>query len=257
MNKINKIKGTIDLYNDKYYIFKYIVNKIKKIFKNNGYIPINTPSIEDKKILTNLNINLSNKIIYYLNNNKFLIYDLTIPLIRFLNNNYNNLIFPFKRYQIQKVWRGENPQYNRYREFYQFDIDIISFRYNDKYYLELELLTICEKIFSNLKLKANLEINNKKLLYDLCKFLSIKKNKINKFITILDKINKVKIYNILNYIKVNKIIKKKKYKKFIYIYKKNLLKNNKKKIKFLVFTQDFELKILCLNSKFWVKMRNF
>ncbi|WGH24609.1 MAG: ATP phosphoribosyltransferase regulatory subunit [Candidatus Shikimatogenerans bostrichidophilus] len=230
MYKINKLKGTIDIYNDKYYIFNYIINKIKIILKFYGYLPIKTPSVENTKILKYLNINLSKKIIYNFNKNKFLIYDLTIPLIRFINNNYNNLIFPFKRYQIQRVWRGEKPQYNRYREFYQFDIDVISFKYNKKYYIELELLTICEKIFYKLKLKAILEINNKKILYDLCNLLNIKKNKINKFIIILDKINKIKLNNIINYIKSNKIIDKKNYKKFIFLYKINLIKNNKKKI---------------------------
>ncbi|MDH3004385.1 MAG: ATP phosphoribosyltransferase regulatory subunit [Candidatus Shikimatogenerans sp. JK-2022] len=254
MNKINKIKGTLDIYNKKYIIINNIFKIIKKILKLNGYIPIITPSIENINILKFKNI--KNKIIYYLNNKNFLIYDLTISLIRFLKNNYNNLIFPFKRYQIQKVWRGEKPQKNRFREFYQLDIDIVTFKKDKNQYLELELINICNNIFKKLNIKVIFFINNIKLLFFICKFLKIKKNKSKTFIKIIDKnINYKKIIKLLIN---NKILNNKNKKKFIKLIKINLLKNNFIKIKILkkIFYKKKKIIKKLININYLLKIIN-
>ncbi|MDH3004978.1 MAG: ATP phosphoribosyltransferase regulatory subunit [Candidatus Shikimatogenerans sp. JK-2022] len=228
---INNIKGTIDLYNKKYKIIKYIINIIKYQLKLLGYTPIKTPSIEYKKILNN-NVNFNNKIIYNINNNKFLIFDLTIPLIRFLLKNYNNIIFPFRRYQIQKVWRGEKPQKNRYREFYQLDIDIITFKRDNKYFLELELINLCDVIFYKLNIDVILLINDKNILYGLSNLFKININKREKFFIYIDKINKLGIYKIINILIKKKILLKKYKKKILNIFNINKKYNNNKKLKY-------------------------
>lgn len=222
------LKGTLNLFNKKYYLIKKIIKIIEKKFILFGYQPLNTSSILSKKIFKKLNkkYNLNKKILYYINNNIsfknkwFLIFDLTIPLLNFIYNNINKLNFPFKRYQIQKVWRGEKPQKNRYREFYQCDIDIITLKKNNNLFLELEIITLCNNIFNSLNLKCVFLINHKFILYGICKILKIKKKLIIKFLNILDKKYKIGINNIIKQINKYKIIKKKKYKKlFIKIYK--------------------------------------
>ncbi|WGH25345.1 MAG: ATP phosphoribosyltransferase regulatory subunit [Candidatus Shikimatogenerans bostrichidophilus] len=234
MENINKIKGTIDLYNKKYIIVKKIINTIRNELKLYGYTPIKTPSIENSKIL----LKTDNKIIYYIYNGKkkykkFLIFDLTIPLIRFLLNNYNKIIFPFKKYQIQKVWRGENTQYNRYREFYQFDVDIVTFKKDYRYIIELELITLCEKIFKSFKINVTLLINDKNILYGLCKIFKIKKNKWDKFLIIIDKIKKINIKKIINILIKQNFILKKYIKKLIKLYNIDIYYDNEKKINIL------------------------
>ncbi|MDH3004359.1 MAG: ATP phosphoribosyltransferase regulatory subunit, partial [Candidatus Shikimatogenerans sp. JK-2022] len=144
------------------------------------------------------------------------------------------IIFPFKRYQIQKVWRGEKPQLNRYREFYQFDIDIITFKKDNNLFLELELITICENIFNKLNIQVNFNINDINILYGICILLKINKNKWEHFLITIDKINKFNIKKILNILINNNILKKKFKKKFIKLIRYNLLNKNLKKINFLI-----------------------
>ncbi|WGH24980.1 MAG: ATP phosphoribosyltransferase regulatory subunit [Candidatus Shikimatogenerans bostrichidophilus] len=254
MDIFKKIKGTIDLYNNDYLLVNKIIKRIKKLLDLYGYTPIITPSIENKKILKK-NILNNKKIIYYINNNKFLIYDLTIPLIRFLKDNYNNIIFPFKRYQIQKVWRGENPQNYRYREFYQLDIDIISFKKDNNYYPELELITLCDKIFKKIKIKGIFNFNNKNILYGLCQIFNVKKNNWENFLRLLDKINKLNINKILILLIKKNIIKKKYKDIFLKLYKINNLTKNKKKI---IYFKNFFFKYKNKNGingiKFLIKI---
>ncbi|WOX79117.1 histidine--tRNA ligase [Candidatus Shikimatogenerans bostrichidophilus] len=207
MNNIKKIKGTLDLFNNDI----DNINKLKNIIKNNfilyGFKNIETPSIENKNIIKLIKKNLNIPLYYSIlekKNNKFLIFDLTISLIRFLLTNTNNINFPFKRYQIQKVWRGEKPQNNRYREFYQCDVDIISYKYNLE---EIEIISLCDKIFNDIKLNIDFLINHKDILYGLCEYLLIHKNKWEFIIKTIDKLNKIGKENVKN-ILIKKIDKK-------------------------------------------------
>ncbi|WGH25583.1 MAG: ATP phosphoribosyltransferase regulatory subunit [Candidatus Shikimatogenerans bostrichidophilus] len=218
MKKIRNLKGTLDLYDNKLIIIKYIIKKIKNILINNGYTEIKTPFLENIKLIKNL----EQKKIYKIKN-KFLIYDLTLPLKRFIKNR-KKIILPFKRYQIQKVWRGEKPQYNRYREFYQFDADIITFKKKNNKLLILEIINICYYVFKKLNLKVILLINHKYILKGICNILHIKSKKKKKyFFRIIDKIKKRGI----NYV-INKLINKKIIKK-----KEDIIKIKKKKNKYI------------------------
>ncbi|WGH25708.1 MAG: ATP phosphoribosyltransferase regulatory subunit [Candidatus Shikimatogenerans bostrichidophilus] len=227
MKIFKNIKGTIDFFDLDYDKIKFLIKKIKKFFKIYGFIPLKTPSIENYKIINKIKNPLNNtkKLIYYVNNNqsknknnKFLIFDLTIPLLRFLLTNKNNIIFPFKRYQIQKVWRGENTQYNRYREFYQCDVDIISFKYS--IIEELELISLCDNIFYELNLKVIFFINHKYILYGLCELFNIPKKKWIFFISNIDKIDKIGKKKVIY--KLNKYIDKIIIKKIFNIFNKKL-----------------------------------
>ncbi|WOX79248.1 ATP phosphoribosyltransferase regulatory subunit [Candidatus Shikimatogenerans bostrichidophilus] len=224
MKNIKKIKGTLDLFNNDI----DNINKLKKIIINNfilyGFKNIETPSIENKNIIKLIKKNLNIPLFYSIldnKNNKYLIFDLTISLIRFLLTNTNNIIFPFKRYQIQKVWRGEKPQLNRYREFYQCDVDIISFKYKLE---EIEIILLCDKIFNDINLKIYFLINHKDILYGLCEYLLIPKKLWNYLIKTIDKLNKI------GYNKVKNILIKKIDKKFIKKMFKIFEINKKKKI---------------------------
>ncbi|WGH27100.1 MAG: ATP phosphoribosyltransferase regulatory subunit [Candidatus Shikimatogenerans bostrichidophilus] len=234
MNIFKNIKGTIDLFNKDIYNIENLI----KIFKNNfilyGYNAIKTPSIENINIIKKIKNNINLPFIYKIKKNKFLIFDLTIPLIRFCLTNNNKIIFPFKRYQIQKVWRGEKPQNNRYREFYQCDVDIISFK---SYLEEIEIILLCDKIFNNINLPIIFFINHKDILYGLCEYYKIPKKQWLFFINTIDKIDKLSKNIIIEILKkkINKIIidnifnffkKKKKNINFLFFLKKKF-KNNK------------------------------
>ncbi|WGH26602.1 MAG: histidine--tRNA ligase [Candidatus Shikimatogenerans bostrichidophilus] len=261
---IKNIKGTLDLFNDKIININYILKIIKKNFKLYGFLEIKTPLIEDINIIKYINKNINNNLLYFIKNKKkkkFLIFDLTIPLIRFLLTNNNKLIFPFKRYQIQKVWRGEKPQKNRYREFYQCDIDIINFKSN---FEELEIISICNNIFKNLKINIFFFINHKDIIYGLCEYLNLPKKKWFFFIKIIDKIDKkgkIKIINILK--KKIKIISIKKFKKLLNFKKKNikflmaLKKKFKKNKKYGLKGINYLIKLLLYFKKIKIKKIKF
>ena len=95
---------------------------------------------------------------------KGLRYDLTVPFARYVVQHQNEITFPFKRYQIQPVWRADRPQKGRYREFYQCDVDIIGSR---SLLNEVELISIVEKVFSKLGINVVLKLNNRKVLYGI------------------------------------------------------------------------------------------
>lgn len=231
MNKIIKnLKGTIDLFNNKIIYIDYIIKTIIKILKLYGYQKIETPSLENLEIINKIKRNINNKLYFNLNK-KFLIFDLTIPLIRFILTNNNRIIYPFKRYQIQKVWRGEKPQKNRYREFYQLDYDIVNFKSTN--IEELEIILICNKIFKKLNLPIYFLINHKDIIYGICEKYKINNKYWNYFINTIDKIEKLGINLVKNLLIkkininiVNKILKlfniKKKNIKLLKYLKKNL-----------------------------------
>jgi len=172
---------------------KYVLNCIEHAFQKAGFMPIETPSMENLSTLTGkygtegdqllykiLNsgdfikkvneqegnqasekIELNSKKILPLIAEKGLRYDLTIPFARYVVMNRNDIQFPFKRYQMQPVWRADRPQKGRYREFWQCDADIIG---SDSLINEFELIAIYDEVFHALKIPVSIKINNRKIL---------------------------------------------------------------------------------------------
>ncbi|HRF18572.1 MAG TPA: ATP phosphoribosyltransferase regulatory subunit, partial [Chitinophagaceae bacterium] len=169
----------------------YILNTIKSVFETYGFQPLETPAMEnidtlmgkygeegDKLIFKILNNGLDNpekekqiredfeKIIQGKNTKgiteRALKYDLTIPFARYVAMNHNQLTFPFKRYQVQPVWRADRPQKGRYREFYQCDADVVG---SNSLLNEVELALMYHTVFNNLQLSGSeLRVNHRKIL---------------------------------------------------------------------------------------------
>lgn len=118
---------------------------------------------------------------------KGLRYDLTVPFARYVVQHRNEIVFPFKRYQIQPVWRADRPQKGRYREFYQCDVDVIG---SASLIYDVELIQIAQEVFQKLDLAVTIKINNRKLLYGITEGLGIT-DKFQSFVGSLDKIDKI------------------------------------------------------------------
>lgn len=160
-----------------------LFNKIKDIaiknFRNYGFWPIDTPAIEKSEILFAKGGGETEKQVYRIekgehSQDQALRFDLTVPLARYVAQNAQDLAFPFRRYQVAKVWRGERSQKGRYREFYQADVDIIG-RNNLSLLNDAEIPSVMDKIFKEIGVgKAVFHINNRKLLNAFFKDLGIK-----------------------------------------------------------------------------------
>ena len=163
----------------------HIFDTIRKIFKSHGYLPIETPAMEqltslmgkygeegDRLIFKILNsgdylrkvddllykekdsVKLTGKI-----SEKALRYDLTVPFARYVVQHQNEIVFPFKRYQIQPVWRADRPQKGRFREFFQCDADVVG---SNSLWQEVEFVQLYDKVFTALGLKDTvIKINNR------------------------------------------------------------------------------------------------
>jgi len=164
----------------------YIFDSIKNIFNRYGYQPIETPAIEKLSTLMGKYGEEGDRLLFKILNSgdylkkmgeedlkegnstklttkvseKGLRYDLTVPFARFVVQHQNDIQFPFKRYQIQAVWRADRPQKGRYREFYQCDVDVVG---SDSLLNELELIQIVNDVYKKLDLKVTLKINNRKI----------------------------------------------------------------------------------------------
>ena len=156
--------------------FNDIVEKITKVYEENGCLPIDTPIIEKAEILLAKNAGETEKQVYAFqkgSSNLALRFDLTVPFARYTSQYFNDLTFPFKRYQIGKVYRGERNQRGRYREFYQCDVDIIG---KDKLSIKNDALVIslASKAFKSIRLKDyKFQISNRKILSALLSSLNI------------------------------------------------------------------------------------
>lgn len=213
MKKVSIPKGTRDYSPDAMARRRYIFNTIEDIFRLYGYQPIETPAMEnldtllgkygeegDKLLFKILNsgdflsrvaddqlergniAGLSNKI-----SEKGLRYDLTVPFARYVVQHRNEINFPFKRYQIQPVWRADRPQKGRYREFYQCDVDIIGSR---SLLNEFELIEIIDRVFEGFGMNVDIRINNRKILAGIAEVIGAKDRLID--ITVaLDKTDKI------------------------------------------------------------------
>ncbi len=180
-------KGTRDFSPPEMARRNYIFDTIRKVFQLFGYQPIETPAMENLATLLGKYGEEGDKLLFRILNSgdfldslkdedlsggnyKYLIprisekglrYDLTVPFARFVVQHQNEITFPFKRYQVQPVWRADRPQKGRYREFFQCDVDVIG---SDSLLYEAELIQIVDKVFTGLGVKYTVKLNNRKIL---------------------------------------------------------------------------------------------
>ena len=192
----------------------YIFDTIKSVFKRYGFLPIETPSMENLSTLLGKYGEEGDKLLFRILNSgdflsgveqngepleslkiagkiseKGLRYDLTVPFARFVTMYRDQIAFPFKRYQIQPVWRADRPQKGRYREFCQCDVDIIG---SNSLLNEAELVNIVNDIFNNLKISVILKINNRKILAGIAEYIG-KTDALVDITIAIDKLDKIGI----------------------------------------------------------------
>jgi len=195
MNRVEPktLSGFMELMPSDQILFDKIKNTIEEVYASYGFYNLDTPIIESSEVLLAKAGGETEKQIYRFNkgdNDLSLRFDLTVPLAKYVAKRYNELIFPFKRYQIGKVYRGERPQKGRFREFYQCDIDVIgnetlSLRY------DVEIPSVIYDIFKKLDFgKFVIRINNRKVLGGFFESLNLT-DKITDILRIVDKLEKI------------------------------------------------------------------
>ena len=201
MNKTEPrtLPGFMELLPQDQILFNQIKDKIRETYEKFGFLPLDTPIIEDSKVLLAKAGGETEKQIYRFNkgdNDLSLRFDLTVPLAKYVAKNYGNLAFPFRRYQIGKVYRGERQQKGRFREFYQCDIDIIGDG-NLSIINDAELPNVIYNTFRELGFeKFTICINNRKILNGL--FESLDLNDLSAdILRIIDKIEKIGKENVI------------------------------------------------------------
>ena len=198
MNRVEPriLPGFMELMPSDQILFNKIVDTIRETYESFGFLPLDTPVLEHSDVLLAKAGGETEKQIYRFkkgDNDLSLRFDLTVPLARYVSMRYNDLVFPFKRYQIGKVYRGERPQKGRFREFYQCDIDILG----EKLSLinDAEILNIIYTLFKNLDFgKFTIKINNRKILNGF--FKSIGLDNPSDAIRIIDKLDKIGISSV-------------------------------------------------------------
>lgn len=206
-------KGTRDFSSEEVFRRKFIINTLQNNFELFGFQPLETPSFENLSTLTGKYGEEGDRLIFKILNSgdyasktkeedwnsknsqklisqiseKALRYDLTVPFARYVAMNHGTMTFPFKRYQIQPVWRADRPQKGRFREFYQCDADVVG---SESLWQEVELVQLYLKSFSDLKIPVTLHLNNRKILSGLAEYAGISKHLIE-FTVALDKLDKI------------------------------------------------------------------
>ena len=196
----------------------YIFDTIREVFKLYGFKQIETPAMENLSTLMGKYGEEGDKLLFKILNSgdflrgadktlvenddyvhltsqiceKGLRYDLTVPFARYVVQHRNELQFPFKRFQIQPVWRADRPQKGRYREFYQCDADIVG---SDSLVNEIELLQLVDEVFSRLKINITIKLNNRKVLAGIAELIGAPE-KIIDITVAIDKIDKIGIDNV-------------------------------------------------------------
>ena len=193
-----KLPGFWELEPEKQVVFNSMLEKIKKVFENNCFVPLDTPVLELSEILLAKSGGEIDKEVYSFtkgDTSMCMRYDFTVPLARFVAANFNNLEFPFKRYQIGKNYRGEKPQKGRWREFYQCDADIIG---NEELplFADAECVKLYEDCFDALGYEIIVEISNRNLLFGIIEDCNDLENS-NAIITLLDKFDKIGEENLI------------------------------------------------------------
>ena len=207
-------KGTRDFNPEEVAKRNYIFNTIKSKFERFGFMPIETPSFENSDTLMGKYGDEGDRLIFKILNSgdyltkadqkaydekdsnkltssiseKALRYDLTVPFARYVVQHQNEIEFPFKRYQMQPVWRADRPQKGRFREFYQCDADVVG---SNSLWQEVELVQLYDDVFTALKLEgATIKINNRKILSGIAEVIGAS-DKLIDFTVALDKLDKI------------------------------------------------------------------
>lgn len=187
------LPGFMELLPNEQILFNQMMEKIENSYKKFGFLPIDTPIIELSEVLLAKAGGETEKQIYRFNRGDTdlsLRFDLTVPLAKYVAKNYGNISFPFRRYQIGKVYRGEKAQKGRYREFYQCDIDIIGDETLDVIN-DAELPAVIYSTFKGLGFDDfTIKINNRKILNGLYESIGQKENSVE-IMRIIDKIEKI------------------------------------------------------------------
>ena len=189
------LPGFMELMPQDQILFDKIKNIIEEVYSSYGFYNLDTPLIESSNVLLAKAGGETEKQIYRFNkgdNDLSLRFDLTVPLAKYVAARYNELVFPFKRYQIGKVYRGERPQKGRFREFYQCDIDVIG-KDSLSFLYDAEIPCIISKIFKKIDIgDFVIRINNRKILTGFFDSLELSEN-ITDILRIIDKLDKVGI----------------------------------------------------------------
>lgn len=205
-------KGTRDFSPEEMLRRTYIFDTIKSVFRLFGYSPLETPSMENLSTLLGKYGDEGDKLLFKILNSgdygaklseeelrqaskiseKGLRYDLTVPFARYVVQHQNEIVFPFKRYQIQPVWRADRPQKGRYREFYQCDVDVIG---SKSLLSEVELVDIVARVFAKLGISVTLKMNNRKILYGIAESIGHADKMIDITVAI-DKLDKIGLDNV-------------------------------------------------------------
>ncbi|MDG1328660.1 MAG: histidine--tRNA ligase [Flavobacteriaceae bacterium] len=207
-------KGTRDFSPQEVSKRNYIMSRMRNSFKTYGYQPIETPSFEKSETLMGKYGEEGDRLIFKILNSgdylkkaddnllteknslklissiseKALRYDLTVPFARYVVQNQNDIIFPFKRYQIQPVWRADRPQKGRFREFYQCDADVVG---STSLWQEVELIQLYDDVFDQLNLVGvTIKLNNRKILSGIAEVIGAE-DKLIDFTVSLDKLDKI------------------------------------------------------------------
>lgn len=205
-------KGTRDFAPTEMMRRNYIFDTIRSVFSSHGYLPIETPSMENLSTLMGKYGEEGDRLLFKILNSgdftkgvdfngpemspnrlaakiceKGLRYDLTVPFARFVVQHRNEISFPFKRYQMQPVWRADRPQKGRYREFCQCDIDIIG---STSLLNEAELIEITDEIFTKFGIAFTMKVNNRKILSGVAEIIG-EKDKVTDLCVALDKLDKI------------------------------------------------------------------
>ncbi len=209
-------KGTRDFSSVEMMKRNYIFDTIKAVFRRYGFAPIETPAMENLSTLLGKYGDEGDKLLFkILNSGDFLTsaggpldanadkaalkicekglrYDLTVPFARFVVQHQAELVFPFKRFQIQPVWRADRPQKGRYREFYQCDVDVVG---SDSLTNEAELIQIVDDVYRALGISVTLKINNRKILAGIADAIGEAEHMVDITVAI-DKLEKIGLDNV-------------------------------------------------------------
>ena len=189
-------KGTRDFTPQEMARRNYIFSTIRSVFRLYGFQQIETPAMENLSTLLGKYGEEGDKLLFRIQNSgeksaeppeKGLHYDLTVPFARFVVQNREKIQFPFRRYQIQPVWRADRPQKGRYREFYQCDIDVIG---TDSLLCELELIEIVREVYKRLGIRVIMKINNRKILAGIAEVIG-EEDKLTDITVAIDKLDKI------------------------------------------------------------------
>src|SRR5690554_709318 len=213
MQKPSIPKGTRDFSPEEMAKRNYIFDTIKEVYRLHGFQQIETPAMENLSTLLGKYGEEGDRLLFkVLNSGNFLSglnsedlaegnsaksahkisdkglrYDLTVPFARYVVMHRNEVTFPFKRYQIQPVWRADRPQKGRYREFFQCDADIVG---SDSLLNEVELVQMIDEVFSRLGINVSIRINNRKILSGIAEIIG-ESEKITEFTVAIDKLEKI------------------------------------------------------------------